>query len=110
MQEKNTEKTKKQVSHFIFPILEVRFSKGEKIFSFLKPSKTESNMNKVARVLQSIFAKSSLVGGVIKREIIAAKSDTESISSFLKTAMILLNIRMIVSSLCIKIKNTYCIT
>ena len=88
--EKNTLKTKKKVRPVIPPIFLVIFNKGSKICSFLKPSKTVNNMNRVAKVLQSIVLKSSFCGGVIKSETTAAKSDTESMISFLKMKAILL--------------------
>lgn len=85
-------------------IFAVLLRSGENIFSFLKPSRTESSINKVARVFQSIFSKSTIVGGVIKRETMAARRETESISSFLKSAIIFLNIKVILLSLHIKSK------
>ena len=88
--EKNTLKTKKKVRPVIPPILLVIFNRGSKICSFLKPSKTLNNINKVARVFQSISCRSFNCGGVIKSETIAAKSDTESMISFLKMKAILL--------------------
>ncbi len=92
IEERKTEYTKKQVKNFIELKREVFCKSGEKIFSFLKPSKTESSIKSVARVFQSIWCKSSLLGGVIKSETIAAISETESIISFLKIAIIRLNI------------------
>ena len=91
IEEKKTEKTKKIVRPRIVFKWPVRCKRGRKIFSFLKPSRTESSIKRVARVCQFISYKSFADGGVIKREAIAAKSETESISSFLKRARIFLS-------------------
>lgn len=65
----------------------MRFNRGEKIFSFLNPSRTERSMNKVASVFQSISESSATDGGVIKRDAMAAISATESITSFFNSLM-----------------------
>ena len=92
IEEKNTQKTKKKERLVIPPIFSVIFNRGLKICSFLNPSRTVNNMKRVARVLQSISYRSFNCGGVMKREMTAAKSDTESIISFLKIKAILLMI------------------
>ena len=50
--EKNTQKTKKIVRFFIVERFLVLFMSGAKIFSLLKPSRTERSMKRVARVRQ----------------------------------------------------------
>ena len=90
IEEKNTQKTKKKERLVIPPIFSVIFNRGLKIRSFLNPSRTVNNMKRVARVLQSISCRSFNCGGVMKREMTAAKSDTESMISFLKTKVTLL--------------------
>ena len=89
MDVKKTEKTKNSERFFIFERRLVLRSKGAKMFSCLKPSRTERSMNKVARVRQSMFFKRSESGGVIKSDAIAASRETLSISSFLKIEIIL---------------------
>ena len=94
IEEKKTEKTKKVVRPRIVFKWPVRCKRGRKMFSFLKPSRTESSIKRVARVCQFISCKRCADGGVIKREAIAAKRDTESISSFLKRKRSLLNMEI----------------
>ena len=86
---KNTAKTKKKVRPFMDLRRLVRFKRGLKIFSFLKPSRTVKSIKRVQRVFQSIEERRSFEGGVIKSEIRAARSETESIMSFLNRALVL---------------------
>ena len=65
-------------------ILEVRRMSGAKILWVLNPSSTERSMKSVARVCQSMEERSSLLGGVMKREISATASDTVSMGSFFR--------------------------
>ena len=88
MEEKNTENTRNRESPAMEPILLVSRIRGRKIFSFLKPSNTVSIMKSMARVCQSISAKSVGLGGVISRETSAASRETESIRSFLNSSTI----------------------
>ena len=86
---RNTAKTKKKVRPFMDLRRLVRFKSGLKIFSFLKPSRTVKSIKRVHKVFQSIEESRSFEGGVIKREITAARSETESIMSFLNRALVL---------------------
>ena len=83
IEEKNTEKTRNMDNPVMVRIFPARRSKGRKIFSFLNPSKTVSIIKSVPRVLQSMSLKSLTEGGVIMRAARAAKTDTESMISFL---------------------------
>ncbi len=94
MEEKNTEKTKKVVRPRIVFKWPVRCKRGRKMFSFLKPSRTESSIKSVASVRQFMSCKSRDDGGVIKSDAIAAARDTESMSSFLKRKRIFLNMEI----------------
>ena len=88
MEEKNTENTRNRESPTMEPILPVSRIRGRKIFSFLKPSSTVSIMKSMARVCQSISARSVGLGGVISRETSAASRETDSIRSFLNSSAI----------------------
>ena len=68
----------------IFENEEHFFSRGKKIFSLLKPSKTVRSIKRIERVFQSISPKMPRLGLVIKIEKTAAITETVSIGSFFK--------------------------
>lgn len=59
------------------------------MFSFLNPSNTRRSMKRVKSVLQSKERNRLAVGGVMKREKIAAKRDTTKTICFLQKVEIL---------------------
>lgn len=93
--EKNTQNTKKMVRVLIRERFLVFLRSGAKMFSLLNPSRTVRSMKSVASVRQLMSCRSSIEGGVIKSEIAAARSDAESMISFLKRAFTQMkNLRM----------------
>ena len=87
MDEKKTQKTRKNEMAAIEGIFSANFSSGRKIFSFLKPSSTVSIIKSVSSVCQSMLPRRLSCGFVMKREASAASSDTASIGSRLRYAM-----------------------
>ena len=73
MDEKNTEKTRKNERAVTLLMLPARRSTGLNMFSLLKPSRTVSIRNRVPRVRQSMSLRSSRDGGVMKSDMTAAR-------------------------------------
>ena len=88
MEVKKTPKTRKSVRVVMRFMRPARRISGRKMFSFLKPSRTQSIISSVPRVRQSISRSSRCDGGVMIMAASAARRDRVSIISFLKKASI----------------------
>ena len=88
IQRKNTTATRNKDKPLMVLNLSVSLKKGQNIFSFLKPSKTNRSMYKVKRVLQSKESNLSGVGGETRREKRAANRDTTNTICFFKKELI----------------------
>ena len=84
MEEKNTPKIKNRDRIIMLEKWDVSRMIGRKIFSCLNPSRTISIIKSVPRVCQSIREKMSLLGGVIRKDNSAARTESQSIGSFFK--------------------------
>jgi len=84
MEVKNTPKIRNADSPAMLLKPEASFISGLNIFSFLKPSRTQSIINSVPSVLQSISLRRVFDGGVMIRETAAAITAATSIGSFFK--------------------------
>ena len=82
--ERKTEKTRKQEIEKIELSLLVCLKTGLKISSLLKPSRTVKSIKSVARVFQSMSRRIAFDGGVIKNDTITTASETESMISFFR--------------------------
>ena len=88
MDVKKTPKTRKRDSPVMLLKRVLNLIMGLKMFSFLKPSRTVSIMNRVPKVRQSMFRTSAMLGFVISIDTRAAIIASVSIISFLKNCRI----------------------
>ena len=88
IEEKNTPKIKKSDKTAMLENFDVRRMIGRKMFSCLNPSSTINIIKSVPSVCQSMREKMSLLGGVIRNESSAARTESHSIGSFFKKVRI----------------------